>query len=195
MSLFDLPGNLMAIYGISLIALVLGFFALLTQKFYVDAEGKQVTDVEIPLFGKMKTNAPALLFVFGGFALAYVGYDRSIENLDEWSVSGLFRINPQLNRQPLTRDELADLEKGRIFPHPTRMTKVPEIENGEFSFHYTVPQGMTIEDVVDNIGFLDHPRFTGNLVLNPVGGGEIESKSRRARRYIMYVQPRISPPN
>jgi hypothetical protein len=51
-------------YGFAVLLAVLGLVALLKQKTYLDSKTGQPTQIEIPLIGKMKTNYPALIFVF-----------------------------------------------------------------------------------------------------------------------------------
>ena len=79
------------VYGISVLSIILGFVALLTQKVYIDRERNMPTQVEVPLFGKLKTNYPALIFVFLGFLMAYVAFDRSRElPKRDWLITGSF---------------------------------------------------------------------------------------------------------
>jgi hypothetical protein len=49
---------------------LLGFFALLSSRIYVDAASATAVEVEVPFFGKLKSNYPALAFVLLGTALA-----------------------------------------------------------------------------------------------------------------------------
>jgi len=49
-----------------------GIWLIYKQKIYIDRETKQVTEIDIPLFGKLKTNVPALvLFALGFVPLLY----------------------------------------------------------------------------------------------------------------------------
>jgi hypothetical protein len=59
------------ILGIAAIAAVGGIVALVTQKVFVDNQG-HVTEVELPLLGKLRTNYPSLVAIFLGVALAYL---------------------------------------------------------------------------------------------------------------------------
>lgn len=50
---------------------VVGIWLIYQQKIYIDAESKQVTEIETPI-GKFRTNLPALvLFAFGFVPLVY----------------------------------------------------------------------------------------------------------------------------
>lgn len=49
-----------------------GILLIYKEKIYIDRETKQVTEVEVPFFGKLKTNVPALaLFALGFIPLIY----------------------------------------------------------------------------------------------------------------------------
>ena len=75
------------VYFISIFSIILGFIALLTQKIYIDPETKKPTvDVEIKFLGKLKTNVPALAFVFLGIALAVFAYSRPKQV--DWTLQG-----------------------------------------------------------------------------------------------------------
>jgi len=45
-----------------------GIWLIAKQKIYIDRETKQPTEIEIPIFGKLKTNTPALILFFLGLA-------------------------------------------------------------------------------------------------------------------------------
>ena len=55
------------------LSILLGFIALLTSRIYVDKDSNTPVEVEVPFFGKLKGNYPALVFVLLGAALAYAG--------------------------------------------------------------------------------------------------------------------------
>lgn len=52
-----------------------GLWALIHQHVVVDKNG-QITEFELPFFGKLKTNAPALVAIMLGSAIAYVVVTR-----------------------------------------------------------------------------------------------------------------------
>jgi hypothetical protein len=73
---------------LAVLALVLGFFALLKQKTYIDANSGAVTSVELPLIGKLKTNYPALVFVFASLLFAYFASRARIEEaMETWTTT------------------------------------------------------------------------------------------------------------
>src|SRR5437773_751346 len=80
----------MIMYVISGSSIGLGFVALLLQKTYLDPDTrKPTTEVEITNLGKLKTNYPALVFVFLGFAAAVFAFNKSdVKEKVHWSVQG-----------------------------------------------------------------------------------------------------------
>lgn len=77
------------------IALVLcagGIWALLKQKTVVDANGN-VTEIEIPVFGKLKTNYPSLGAILIGAALALVIIQRTPAEQDKRSLTARILID------------------------------------------------------------------------------------------------------
>ncbi len=60
---------------ISLAVCLGGIWALLRQKIIVSEQG-EITSVEIPFFGKIKTNYPSLIAIFLGIALAAFVWQR-----------------------------------------------------------------------------------------------------------------------
>ena len=60
---------------ISLVVCMGGLYALVKQKIVVN-EKHEITSVELPVIGKIKTNYPSLAAVFLGIALAFIVYFR-----------------------------------------------------------------------------------------------------------------------
>jgi hypothetical protein len=90
-----------SIVGLILAGLMvcLGFIALLKQKTYLDTQSGK-TAVDVPFVGKMTTNAPALVFVFLGFALALYAGKKSPTPLDSpvtWTLKGTFATPQHTN--------------------------------------------------------------------------------------------------
>jgi hypothetical protein len=123
-------------FGISISSIVLGFFALLRQKTYIDSATNQPVEVEIKTFGKLKTNYPALVFVFLGFAAAFLAFPKSVikekvpwvikgqlvdssHKIDDWR-EGDFQIVPQgidvsIDKATGAYTIRMDIEKGESF--------------------------------------------------------------------------------
>jgi hypothetical protein len=53
-----------------------GSYLTLHQKAYYDPKNKAVTQIEIPFFGKLKTNYPAVVFCFAGLMILWLGYSE-----------------------------------------------------------------------------------------------------------------------
>src|SRR6266849_2316656 len=128
-------------YGISLAAIVLGFIALLKQKTYIDRHTKQPTEIELPILGKMKTNAPALTFVFLGVGLALVAFEKSYPPKKvEWTVEGSFKNLPGKH---------VDWPNGTLALHPTDLKPGPVSTGGKFTITAMIDEGKSFEDVVE----------------------------------------------
>ena len=142
-----------ALLGFAVLALVLGFVALLKQKTYIDSATNQPTELELPLFGKLKTNYPALVFVFLACGLAWRVGEKLEAGKEEWSITGSFRA-----------DSAAPAwEQGTLTVFPTAFRA--EITNrGTFRITANLPRGATFEDVVDYIDF-SHP--AGSVQFSP----------------------------
>jgi hypothetical protein len=54
--------------------LVAAIFAF-RQKVYYDPNENQITEIEVPILGKLKTNTPAIALCFLGVVLGYLAYD------------------------------------------------------------------------------------------------------------------------
>jgi hypothetical protein len=71
-----IDNNILPLYYLSslagLVMVVGGIWLLYSQKIYIDSQSKEVTEVEIPMIGKFRTNVPALvLFTLGFIPLIY----------------------------------------------------------------------------------------------------------------------------
>lgn len=141
-------------YGISILAIILGFVALLTQKIYIDSATNQPTEVDIPFFGKIKTNIPALVFVFLGFGTAIFAFNKSLPiHKTKWNIEGF-----------LTTDkEKIDWEYGALIVFPSDF-EVSVSKNGKFRIEALIEQGKTFEDVVQ---FIDYSHANGSIKINP----------------------------
>lgn len=54
-----------------------GIWLIAKEKIYVDKGTKQVTEIDVPFFGKLRTNAPALVLFFLGFAGLFYPIQKS----------------------------------------------------------------------------------------------------------------------
>lgn len=126
--------------SISFLSIVMGFVALLTQRIYLDASTQEKTEIELPLFGKMKTNYPALIFVFLGFALSFYVFDKCYPPQKEpWELSGQF-ISP---------GRAIDWETGSLSIFPSDYD-IDIDEKGFFMIKTQLDEGVDIEAVVQS---------------------------------------------
>lgn len=84
-------GTVYFMYSISTLLIIFGFIALLTQKVYIDPNTNQPTEIQIPFFGKLKTNIPSIAFLFLGFMLAFITFAKSYHPEVKWEINGSVR--------------------------------------------------------------------------------------------------------
>lgn len=65
----------LALFALGAVAIAVGGVYVFRQKIYFDADKRAVTEIDVPLFGKLKTNSPAIGMCFLGLILGYLGYD------------------------------------------------------------------------------------------------------------------------
>jgi len=69
---------------LGLSAISVGAVFAFTQKVYVDrANDDKVTEIDVPLFGKLKTNTPAIALTFVGAIFGYFAYDLMKKRMPE----------------------------------------------------------------------------------------------------------------
>lgn len=74
-----------------IIMIVGALFLLFKEKIYLDSQTSQPTSVEVPFFGKLRTNAPALvIFALGVVAVAY---PLHFDHLNYLKVTGTVKSN------------------------------------------------------------------------------------------------------
>ena len=56
-------------------AIVVALIFAVRQKVYYDKQKNSVTGIEVPLFGKLRTNTPAIALCFLGVVFGYFAYD------------------------------------------------------------------------------------------------------------------------
>jgi hypothetical protein len=160
------------VLGISFVLIVLALVALLLQKRYIDSETKQVTEIELPLIGKIRTNVPAIAFLVFGVFLAYVSLIRSRdEEPQPWYVSGGVDL-------PAASGELASikescrtdsnmcfrLEDGELRVVPVHARHLEVADTGRFNSDFDVPRSKSFEQEIARIEY-EHPGLTQVVVL------------------------------
>lgn len=176
-------------YGISALAILLGFIALLAQKIYIDAKTNQPTQLSIPIIGKIKTNYPALLFLFLSFVMAYMALEKSYPPRKiPWTIHGSFET---------TACEDFDWREGIFTLHPTDFY-TDMSPSGEFVINGNIEEGKTFEDIVE---FIDYSHKSGSIQIYPKReyaaykqGGEtlIEAITDTHRKYRAERSSKIS---
>jgi hypothetical protein len=69
-----------------LVMIIGGIWLIYKEKIYIDRATNQVTEIDIPLFGRLKTNVPALaLFALGFFPLFFPIYKSQTQF---WTIRG-----------------------------------------------------------------------------------------------------------
>jgi len=137
------------------LCIVLGFIALLSSRIYIDKSSNSTVEVEVPFFGKLKGNYPALVFVLLGAALAAYGIKTDAElrttaannelkkGQDDWVVSGRL-LSPN--------DKPVDWEHG-VF---TLISGTPEVTfkpGGGFEIKLKIEHGQDFEHYVQQIDY------------------------------------------
>lgn len=133
-------------FSLSGFSIFLGFIALFFQKTYIDSKTNQITEIDIPIMGKMKTNYPALIFVFLGGFLAFYAFYKSPQSPQKipWEITGSFKANDKIDWQDGTL---------RVFPTDFEVTANPD---GTFKITASLEEGRTFEDVVQRIDYSHH---------------------------------------
>lgn len=132
------------LYGISLLSILLGFVALLRQKTYINEATKEVTEVELPFVGKLKTNYPSLLFLALGIFLAVFVFNKSYNAKKVWEISGTF-ID--------TTKTITNWSEGELNIQPSAI-KTKSIDSfGNYHICLELNDGQEIEDVVELITY------------------------------------------
>lgn len=142
-------------YAVSLIAILLGFLALLKQKTYIDAATNQPTEIELPLLGKMKSNYPALAFLFLGIGLAIAAFEKSYPPRKvQWTIQGAF-LDPIGGSR--------DFRAGTLVVRPADVDV--EVSNlGKFRITASIDEGRRFDEAFDLIDYSDS---TGSAQIFP----------------------------
>jgi len=136
--------NEIAMYVLSALILALGGVSLFAQKVRkVDKETGEETIIELPFFGKLRTNYPALAFAFIGAAMAVFTLEKTLESTDQWVITGQFTA-------PDSR--AIDWTNGALILSPSKLT--PSINpDGTFTIQGLIQRGRRFEDAVKQISY------------------------------------------
>jgi hypothetical protein len=152
------------------LSILLGFVALLTSRIYLVKDSN--VEVEVPVFGKLKANYPAVIFVFFGALLAWYGLKThnelaaqqieaqrqldiskaSAPGDDEWSISGRL-LAP--GGKPI------DWGRG-VFTLIFGSPQVKHTAAGGFEIHLRIKHGQDFEEYVQQIDYT-HDRGSAKI--------------------------------
>jgi len=146
--------GLFFMYAISILGIVLGFIALLAQKVYIDANTNQPTEIEIPFLGKLKTNIPAIVFVFLGFAAAFYTFESTNHKEVKWVLDGTMQIR---------EGQEIDWSLGDF----TLIPEEPDVnvsEEGNFVITVEIEEGKSLQDQYGKMR-ISHPDASSSVNL------------------------------
>jgi hypothetical protein len=119
------------------ILVILGsLFLLWKRKIYLDAEGKEVTDIEFPLGFKVKTNTPVLVMIFFGvFLIALPLLKPSAAEVEKTTVCAQVT-----SKGPVTAYAIVDFDETDGRSETVQLT-VPLLEGQEYRVVY-IPKAL-----------------------------------------------------
>ena len=154
-------------YIISISSIILGFVALILQKTYLDPETQKPTEVEVPVIGKLKTNYPALVFVFLGFAGAFYSFQRSqVKEKVQWTIQGSLVDSAH---------RIKDWSDGEFKVIPTNTETAIDNSTGKYKITISIDKGRRFEDEIKCIMYSNKD---GNAQLYP----DTEYKNWRSKK-------------
>ena len=127
-----------------------GAYHCLCKKYMRTREHGTKIKVELPLLGKLRTNYPALAFVFIGAGMALFAFNRTFEVKDQWVISGSFK----------TADSRAiDWTKGVLTLYPRQSNPILE-RDGSFHIELILPRSRKFEEEFGQISYFN---WSGNV--------------------------------
>lgn len=180
----DEPMHVGAVIGGILI--LLGFFALVMQRIYIDPRTNAPSEIELPMLGKMKANYPALIFPFLGAAIVVIGFNKhEPDQTVTWLVDGQI-VSDKTDINWKAGTHLA------IFPEKC----VVEVrENGRFTIQIPLKKGRAFEDTIELIQ-ISNPAGRADVVpkaefekKNSGKGSNLITATPTARRYRVPFEP------
>jgi hypothetical protein len=140
-----MDNSVLFIFAIASLSIILGFIALLSQKIYMDAATGEATEVDVPLFGKIKSNYPALVFAFLGIALAGCAFQKAYPPpLEPWTLTG--RFTPPEGKDVDTAGNLT------LVHDPVTVTNKID-PKGRYEITVNIPKGRSVEDAFETLNY------------------------------------------
>lgn len=134
---------------IAVLALCLGFFALLRQHTYLDPKTNAPLEIELPLLGRMKANYPALIFPFIAAFFGYLGFISRETPSTEWSVAGTVGY---ADGNMLNSVDWSELQI-KVIPDRYNSTIHKDNAGGHFTITPALPDGFKFEDEITSVIF------------------------------------------
>jgi hypothetical protein len=133
------------IFAIASLSIILGFVALLSQRIYLDATTREATEVEVPFFGKIKSNYPALVFAFLGIALAGYAFQKAYPPpIESWTLKGRFA-------QPEGKD--VDVTGTLTLAQDPIVVSNNINTDGRLEIVVNLPKGKSIEEAFETLNY------------------------------------------
>jgi hypothetical protein len=134
---------------IAVLALCLGFFALLRQHTYLDPKTNAPIEIELPLLGRMKANYPALIFPFIAAFFGYLGFISRDLPSTQWSVAGTVGYADGNLLDSVDWNEL----QIKVIPDRYNSTVHKDNTGGHFTITPALPDGFKLEDEITSVIF------------------------------------------
>lgn len=174
-----IENNIVGLYYLSsfagLVMVVGGIWLLYSQKIYIDSQSKEVTEIEIPFMGKLRTNTPALAL----FALGFIPLIYPMFQLAGMAKEVKIRGNVKANAHPILVYAVANSDS--VTQDGPFSIRVPVLGNaGDYKILYLV--GNKTEQVIVDlktqqsgvidlkekvITLLETPKYEGNVPPSP----------------------------
>ncbi|MDH2407008.1 hypothetical protein QCM77_45420 [Bradyrhizobium sp. SSUT18] len=134
---------------IAVLALCLGFFALLRQHTYLDLKTSAPVDIELPILGRMKANYPALVFPFIAAFFGQLAYISRELPRTQWSVAGTVGY---ADGNPLNSADWNGLQI-KVLPDRYNTTVSKDNAGGRFKITPALLDGYNFEDEIISVIF------------------------------------------
>lgn len=136
---------------LSATTMLFGFISLLGQKIYYDQKTEARIEVKIPFFGKIKTNYPALVFVFASLVLVFFVYKLADDKIP-WEIKGVIvkENNSYFDQHGL-----------EVFPCDIETSVNPQ--TGEFKITAFIERYKSFEDVIKSFNYSDKDGRTDDI--------------------------------
>ncbi len=192
--------QIVILFLIAIISIVLGFIALLKQKIYLNPKTNAPVEIDVPILGKMKSNYPALVFVFLAFLLLVFIIQKS-NDLNEESETRMNSLQDSIKKLQskietpkvewvvtgkLSKENLdIDFDTYSVSVTPSSVKSFPN-PNGSYKIIATLDKGVPFEEAIETISFDDK---NWSAVISPKRDSALISSMTSTTR--IYKSPKI----